>query len=163
MIDSDGFRPNVGIIIANGDGDVLWTKRTQQGDSWQFPQGGIDKGESPLEALYRELYEEVGLQKDQVNLVSQTQSWLRYHIPDHLIRKRQKPRCIGQKQKWFLLELRCSADEIRFDCGEKPEFTEWKWVSYWYPLNQVVEFKRDVYRKAMRELCVKHSALVASC
>ena len=161
MIDKEGFRANVGIIVANGQGDVLWLKRTQQGDSWQFPQGGIDKGESPTDALYRELYEEVGMCEDQVELVAQTRSWLRYRIPDHLIRKRQKPRCIGQKQKWFLLHLKCSAEEIRFDCGDKPEFTEWQWVSYWYPVNQVVEFKRGVYRKAMRELSVKHSELVA--
>lgn len=162
MIDNEGYRSNVGMIIANGEGNVLWMRRTQQSDSWQFPQGGIDRGESPKEALFRELYEEVGLQKDQVKLVAQTRSWLRYRIPNHLIRKRQKPRCIGQKQKWFLLKLSCSADEIRFDCGEKPEFTDWRWVSYWYPLNQVVDFKRDVYRKAMQELSGKHCGLVGS-
>lgn len=161
MIDKDGFRANVGIIVASGGGDVLWLKRTQQPDSWQFPQGGIDKGESPKDALFRELYEEVGVCEGQVDLVAETRSWLRYRIPDHLVRKRQKPRCIGQKQKWFLLQLNCSTEEIRFDCGDKPEFTEWQWVSYWYPLNQVVDFKRDVYRKAMRELSAKHTELVA--
>lgn len=152
VIDADGFRSNVGIIITNGNGDVLWGKRVQKEDSWQFPQGGIDAGENPQEALYRELYEEVGLRSDQVKLLAETKSWLRYRIPDHLIRKRQKPRCIGQKQKWFLLELTCSDDQVRFDCGEKPEFSDWQWVSYWYPLNQVIEFKREVYRRAMREL-----------
>jgi len=152
VIDADGFRSNVGMIITNGNGDVLWGKRLQKENSWQFPQGGIDKGESPQEALYRELYEEVGLKSGQVRLLAETKSWLRYRIPDHLVRKRQKPRCIGQKQKWFLLELDCPDDQIRFDCGEKPEFSAWRWVSYWYPLNQVIEFKREVYRKAMREL-----------
>lgn len=162
MIDKDGFRPNIGIIIANGRGDVLWAKRTQQGDSWQFPQGGIDRGESPEQALYRELYEEVGLRKDDVKMIGQTRSWLRYRIPERFIRKRQKPRCVGQKQKWFLLELCCDPEEIRFDCGDKPEFTEWQWVSYWYPVNQVVDFKRDVYRRAMKELSAKHTSLVCS-
>ena len=162
LIDKEGFRSNVGMIIANGRGDVLWAKRTQQGDSWQFPQGGIDHGESPKEALFRELYEEVGLKESQVKVVAQTRSWLRYRIPNHLVRKRQKPRCIGQKQKWFLLELQCSEDDIRFDCGDRPEFTEWRWVSYWYPLNQVVDFKKEVYRKAMHELSGKHFGLTKS-
>ncbi len=152
MIDSDGFRANVGIIIANGSGQVFWGQRVQQSDSWQFPQGGIDEGESALDALYRELYEEVGLEQADVNLVGQTRSWLRYRIPDNLLRKRQVPACIGQKQKWFLLQLKADSDRIRFDCGEKAEFIDWRWVSYWYPVGQVVPFKKDVYRKAMSEL-----------
>ena len=160
MIDSEGYRANVGIVIASGNGDVLWTKRVQQGDSWQFPQGGVDRGESPEDALYRELYEEVGLQAFQVEMISQTKNWLRYQIPDHLIRKRQKPRCIGQKQRWFLMRLDASTDEIRFDCAEKPEFTEWRWVSYWYPTTSVVDFKQDVYRRALKELAVPHAAMV---
>lgn len=161
MIDSEGYRANVGIVIARGNGEVLWTKRVQQDNSWQFPQGGVDRGESPEDALYRELYEEIGLQAHQVELVSQTKSWLRYQIPDHLIRKRQKPKCIGQKQRWFLLRLTASTDEIRFDCAEKPEFNEWRWVSYWYPTTSVVDFKQDVYRRALRELSAPHSAMVA--
>ena len=161
MIDSEGYRANVGIVIASGNGDVLWTKRVQQGDSWQFPQGGVDKGESAEDALYRELYEEVGLQAYQVKMIAQTKQWLRYEIPDHLLRKRQKPRCIGQKQKWFLLQLDASTDEIRFDCGAKAEFTEWRWVSYWYPTMDVVDFKQGVYRRALRELCAPHSLMVA--
>ena len=161
MIDSQGYRANVGIVIANGTGDVLWAKRVQSGDSWQFPQGGMDHGESPKDAAFRELYEEVGLQSHQVKLVAQTQNWLRYQIPDHLIRKRQKPRCIGQKQRWFLMRLDCHPDEIRFDCGDKAEFTDWKWVSYWYPTTNVVDFKQDVYRRALRELSSQHSAMVS--
>lgn len=160
MIDSEGYRANVGIVIASGNGDVLWTKRVQQGDSWQFPQGGVDRNESPEEAVYRELYEEVGLQSYQVEMISQTKNWLRYQIPDHLIRKRQKPRCIGQKQRWFLMRLDASTDEIRFDCAEKPEFTEWRWVSYWYPVTNVVDFKQDVYRRALKELAVPHAVAV---
>ena len=161
MIDSEGYRANVGIVIASGNGDVLWAKRAQQGDSWQFPQGGVDQGESPQDALYRELYEELGLQSYQVEIISQTRSWLRYQIPDHLIRKRQKPRCIGQKQRWFLMRLDASTDEIRFDCAAKPEFTDWKWVSYWYPSRHVVDFKQEVYRRALKELSAPHTAMVA--
>ena len=95
VIDVDGFRPNVGIIIADGAGQVFWAKRVQQGDSWQFPQGGIDSGESPQDAMYRELFEEVGLRPSDVAVVAQTRSWLRYRIPAHLMRRRE-PRCIGQ-------------------------------------------------------------------
>lgn len=163
MIDSEGYRANVGIVIASGTGDVLWTKRIQNGNSWQFPQGGVDQGESAEDALFRELYEEVGLQGHQVELIAQTKQWLRYDIPDHLLRKRQKPRCIGQKQKWFLLKLNASTEEIRFDCGDKAEFTEWRWVSYWYPTVDVVDFKQDVYKRALREMSAAHSMMVGNC
>ena len=159
MIDSDGFRANVGIIIANGSGQVFWGQRIKKNDSWQFPQGGIDSGESPIDAMYRELYEEVGLAESDVSLVGQTRSWLRYRIPDNLIRRRQTPACIGQKQKWFLLEIKSDPELIRFDCGDKEEFCDWRWVSYWYPVSQVVPFKQDVYRKAMTELSTIHVRL----
>lgn len=162
MIDSEGFRANVGIIIANDEGRVFWGQRVQQSGSWQFPQGGIDQGESPEDALYRELYEEVGLTDAEVKLLGQTRSWHRYRIPDRLVRKGQLPRCIGQKQKWFLLQLDCDPAKIRFDCGTKEEFNDWQWVSYWYPVNQVVKFKREVYRKAMAELAPIHMKLTGN-
>lgn len=151
MIDSDGFRANVGIILANTQGQVLWAKRIGH-DSWQFPQGGIDRGETPIDAMYRELYEEVGLYPNHVELLAMTQDWLRYRLPKRYVRTNQEPLCIGQKQKWFLLHLdEHNTQHIRFDTG-KPEFDEWQWVSYWYPLNQVVAFKRGVYQKALQEL-----------
>ncbi len=151
MIDSDGFRANVGIILANTQGQVLWAKRIGH-DSWQFPQGGIDYGETPLDAMYRELYEEVGLYPQHVELLAVTKDWLRYRLPKRYVRTNQEPLCIGQKQKWFLLRLdENNAQNIRFDTS-KPEFDEWQWVSYWYPLNQVVAFKRGVYQKALQEL-----------
>lgn len=151
MIDSDGFRANVGIILANTQGQVLWAKRIGH-DSWQFPQGGIDYGETPLDAMYRELHEEVGLYPQHVELLAVTKDWLRYRLPKRYIRTNQEPLCIGQKQKWFLLRLdENNTQHIRFDTS-KPEFDEWQWVSYWYPLNQVVAFKRGVYQKALQEL-----------
>ncbi|RMA80214.1 RNA pyrophosphohydrolase [Umboniibacter marinipuniceus] len=151
MIDSDGFRPNVGIIITNDSGQVLWAQRSGQ-TSWQFPQGGIDGDESPREALYRELYEEVGLREDDVEIIGETRGWLRYRLPHRLIRHGQKPLCIGQKQKWFLLRLTAPESAIDLRAYGKPEFDSWKWVSYWYPLRMVVNFKREVYRRAMDEL-----------
>lgn len=161
MIDRDGFRPNVGIMVANGHGQVLWARRIGQ-DAWQFPQGGINRDETPEEALYRELGEEIGLQADDVELLATTRGWLRYKLPKRLIRKGSKPVCIGQKQKWFLLRLLGAEDQIRFDVDEKPEFDGWRWVSYWYPMGDVVAFKREVYRKALLELAPAHSKLVAS-
>ena len=151
MIDEDGFRPNVGIILANPVGQVPWARRVGQ-EAWQFPQGGIAEHETPEEALYRELHEEVGLKPEDVRLVGSTQGWLRYRLPKRFLRYRSKPLCIGQKQKWFLLMLTGSDSRVTFQYGDPPEFDDWRWVSYWYPLNQVVSFKREVYRKALKEL-----------
>ena len=151
MIDADGFRPNVGIIIANDNGRVLWARRVGQ-DAWQFPQGGIAEGESPEQALYRELHEEVGLTPEAVRVVASTRGWLRYRLPKRYLRKGQKPLCIGQKQKWFLLHLQSDDSAVQVDQHNKPEFDRWEWVSYWYPLSQVIAFKREVYRSALKEL-----------
>ncbi len=160
MIDSEGFRPNVGIMVANKRGEVLWAQRIGQ-DAWQFPQGGIAEGETPEEALYRELDEEIGLQRDDVKIVSCTRGWLRYKLPQRLVRRDSKPLCIGQKQKWFLLEMLADDTKVILNNSPKPEFDGWRWVSYWYPLGQVVPFKRDVYRRAMKELAPRHSKLVS--
>ena len=149
MIDSDGFRPNVGIIVANNLGQVLWARRVGQ-DAWQFPQGGINERESAEQALYRELEEEIGLGPASVEIVGCTRGWLRYKLPSRLLR--QNSSFIGQKQRWFLLKMLDEDDAICFDRSHAPEFDFWQWVSYWYPLGQVVAFKRDVYRRAMKEL-----------
>lgn len=152
VIDSDGFRPNVGIMLANDHGQLLWARRIGGQDAWQFPQGGINAGESPEDAMYRELHEEVGLSCDAVDVLASTRSWLRYRLPQRFIRSGQKPLCIGQKQKWFLLRLLEDDAAVQLDLNDKPEFDQWQWVSYWYPLNQVIAFKREVYRRAMKEL-----------
>ena len=154
MIDADGFRPNVGIMLANDQGQVLWARRVGGHDAWQFPQGGISAGESPEQALFRELHEEIGLASDAVEILASTKGWLRYRLPQRFIRAGQKPLCIGQKQKWFLLRLLESDAAVQLDLNDKPEFDHWQWVSYWYPLNQVISFKREVYRRAMKELAL---------
>lgn len=151
MIDSEGFRANVGIVITNTHGQVLWARRYSQ-NAWQFPQGGLDKGESPKQAMYRELYEEVGLKPEDVKILKQTDDWYRYKLPEKYIRQGSKPLCIGQKQKWFLLKLVGDENKIRFDCGSKPEFDHWRWVNYWYPLRSVIDFKREVYHQALSAL-----------
>ena len=151
MIDSNGFRPNVGIIICNKLGQLFWAKRIRQ-DAWQFPQGGIKEAETTEEALFRELSEEVGLCKDDVRILSQTSRWLKYRLPKPYIRQKKGRTCIGQKQKWFLLGLQTEEGRVDLENTHQPEFDDWCWVSYWYPVNQVVSFKRGVYRKALTEL-----------
>jgi putative (di)nucleoside polyphosphate hydrolase len=151
VIDSDGFRPNVGLIIFNDEGKLLWAKRFGQ-DAWQFPQGGIQRHEKPENAALRELREEVGLEAADVEIVACTGKWLRYRLPEHLIRQRSFPVCIGQKQRWFLLRLLSDTARIRFDLGDKPEFDDIRWIDYWEPAEQVVSFKRNVYRRALEEL-----------
>ena len=150
MIDEDGYRPNVAIIVANSNGSVLWAKRIGQ-EAWQFPQGGIKSSESPEDALYRELREEIGLTNEHVEVVGATKGWLRYKLPKRLLRDNQSP-FVGQKQKWFLLKMLAADDAVSFVHSKSPEFDYWRWVSYWYPLGQIVTFKQDVYRRALKEL-----------
>ena len=151
MIDADGFRANVGIIICNNQGQLLWTRRYGQ-TSWQFPQGGVHPGESAEQTMYRELYEEVGLEKDDVRILGSTQHWYKYRLPQRLIRQNSQPLCVGQKQKWFLLQLVSDDSKIDFEATDHPEFDGFIWVNYWYPVRNVVNFKRDVYRAALSEL-----------
>jgi putative (di)nucleoside polyphosphate hydrolase len=151
VIDSNGYRPNVGIVICNRIGQVLWAKRIGQ-SSWQFPQGGIDQDENIEDALFRELEEEVGLKEADVNVLHQTKEWLHYDLPQNYIRQHKDPVCIGQKQKWFLLSLESDESAVQLKGDVQPEFDEWQWVTYWYPISQVVEFKREVYRRALKEL-----------
>jgi putative (di)nucleoside polyphosphate hydrolase len=150
VIDDDGYRPNVGIVICDKQGRVLWARRYGQ-HSWQFPQGGINPGETAEQAMYRELFEEVGLSRKDVRLLASTRNWLRYKLPKRLVRWDTKPVCIGQKQKWFLLQLLCDDKDIDMQRSSTPEFDGWRWVSFWYPVRQVVSFKRDVYRRVMKE------------
>lgn len=160
MIDSDGFRFNVGIVICNQAGELLWAKRIGQ-RAWQFPQGGIKKDETPEAALFRELDEEVGLAESDVTVLHETRDWLHYRLPEQFVRQNQNPVCIGQKQKWFLLSLNGDDGRITLDRSGTPEFDDWRWVNYWYPVDQVIEFKREVYRRALEELRDPLDAFIA--
>ncbi len=151
MIDLDGYRANVGIILNNQDGKLLWARRIGQ-EAWQFPQGGIQPNETPEDAMYRELREEVGLEPCHVTILGRTNDWLRYRLPKGLIRHQSKPLCIGQKQIWFLLELQGEESDVRLDASDQPEFDHWRWVDYWAPLEEIVSFKRNVYKHALAEL-----------
>ena len=151
MIDRDGFRPNVGIILLNDENRLFWGRRIGQ-NAWQFPQGGIQEGETPEQAMFRELEEEVGLKPDQVVIMGSTQRWLRYRLPKKFIRKNSQPLCIGQKQRWFLLRVSCDESNFCLDASDKPEFDAWRWVQYWQPVRDVIYFKRRVYQRALQEL-----------
>ena len=151
MIDRDGYRPNVGIIICNARNQVFWGKRVRQ-DAWQFPQGGIKHGESPEEAMYRELMEEVGLAREHVSILGRTRNWLRYNVPTTWVRREWCSHYRGQKQIWFLLRLVGRECDVRLRASDHPEFDAWRWSEYWAPADAVVEFKQEVYRLALSEL-----------
>jgi len=89
---------------------------------------------------------------DDVSVLYQTSGWLHSRLPENFIRYHRDPLCIGQKQKWFLLSLESGDDRITLSRHGEPEFDDWQWVSYWYPLRQVIDFKREVYRQALKEL-----------
>lgn len=145
-IDKDGFRANVGIVLTHGDAVFLGGRIGGRG--WQFPQGGVGRGESVEAALFRELREEIGLEPEDVEVLGSTQGWLRYRLPRHYVRDH----CIGQKQRWYLLRLTAPESKLRFDTTTQPEFDRWRWADFWAPVQEVVYFKRRVYVRALHEL-----------
>ena len=150
FIDAQGYRANVGIVLSNGDSAVLLGGRIGQA-GWQFPQGGIRRGESPEEAMYRELQEEIGLTRGDVEVLGCSRRWLRYRLPERYRRRDTTPLCIGQKQRWFLLRLLSEPQALRLDSTATPEFDRWRWVDYWQPVAEVIFFKRRVYQRALEE------------
>ena len=151
MIDNDGYRFNVGIVVMNRDGLLLWARRTNQDSAWQFPQGGIKSGESPQDAMFRELGEELGLLPEHVELIHELPDWYYYELPKQFQRVRQKPLCVGQKQRWFLLRLLCDDGRVNLSQSQHPEFRQWKWVEFDHPASHVIDFKRNVYSDVLLE------------
>ena len=151
MIDKDGYRKNIGIILCNSKNELLICKRLKE-DSWQFPQGGFEKNESSENAMFRELFEEIGLQKNDIAILGKTKKWLKYDLPKKYQRKTNNQLCIGQKQIWFLLRLISNDQSINLCTSKKPEFDDWEWVSERKPLEIVISFKKNVYIKALNEL-----------
>jgi putative (di)nucleoside polyphosphate hydrolase len=156
MLDREGYRPNVGIVLLNSRNEVFWGKRVGQ-HSWQFPQGGIQHGESPEQAMYRELHEEVGLLPEHVQIIGRTRDWLRYDVPEEYLRRQHATRVHrtayrGQKQIWFLLRLVGLDSDIQLRASDHPEFDAWRWVPFWIQLDAVIDFKREVYELALSEL-----------
>lgn len=153
MLDRDGFRPNVGIILCNAQNKVFWGKRVRE-HAWQFPQGGINHGESPEVAMYRELMEEVGLRPEHVKILGRTRDWLRYEVPTNWVKREWRSSYRGQKQIWFMLRMVGRDSDVSLRETPHPEFDAWRWCDYWVPLEDVVEFKREVYKMALNELAV---------
>ena len=151
MLDRDGYRPNVSIVIVNSRNEVFWGKRIRE-HSWQFPQGGIKHGESPEQAMFRELYEEVGLRPEHVQVITRTREWLRYDVPKHWVKREWRSTYRGQKQIWYLLRLIGRDTDISLRASGHPEFDAWRWTDFWVPLESVIEFKRGVYKAALNEL-----------
>ncbi|TJZ71698.1 RNA pyrophosphohydrolase [Chitiniphilus eburneus] len=151
MLDRDGYRPNVGIIILNHHDQVFWGKRVRE-HSWQFPQGGIKQGESPEQAMFRELMEEVGLAPQHVRILGRTRDWLKYDVPTNWVRREWRGTYKGQKQIWFLLRLVGRDTDVCLRRSTHPEFDAWRWNAYWAPLDAVIDFKRGVYEAALSEL-----------
>lgn len=154
MIDENGFRLNVGIVIVNAQGKSFWGRRTGNPSAWQFPQGGMMPMETEHEAMYRELNEELGLSPSDVQILGVTKDWLFYELPVRYQRLGRKPLCIGQKQKWFLLRLISEDNRINLNNTSPPEFDQWCWVDYCYPLKHIVEFKREVYRQMLAQFAI---------
>lgn len=151
VIDRAGYRLNVGIILVNSSGRVFWGRRYGH-DAWQFPQGGLSSGETALQAMYRELQEEIGLEKEDVEVLGSTKRWLKYRLPKQYLRHGSEPVVIGQKQKWYLLRLKTSEQKLRLDLSDSPEFDSWRWVDFSEPAHHVIFFKRQVYTQALKEL-----------
>lgn len=154
IFDAQGYRFNVGIVLLNERNQAFWGRRSGQ-DSWQFPQGGINAGESSEQAMWRELFEETGLLPADVTLLGETADWLYYRLPVRYRRKRRPGmvQCIGQKQKWFLLRLESGDPAVNLNASSQPpEFDDWCWIDYYAPPGEVVHFKRKVYKQALDEL-----------
>tara|TARA_Y100000992_G_scaffold289792_1_gene244669 strand:- start:328 stop:798 length:471 start_codon:yes stop_codon:yes gene_type:complete len=148
---NEGYRPNVAMVVINSMNKVLICRRKNT-RTWQFPQGGIDNGEDIKKAMYRELSEEVGLSKADVILVGESEGTITYEIPKTIRSKVLGGKFKGQEQKWFLLKLKKDNSEIKLDNEAFPEFDKYEWVSFWQPLNRIVDFKREAYREALSEL-----------
>lgn len=152
MIDEQGFRANVCIVLSNSVGQVFWARRIFGQNNWQFPQGGMKANETNEATMFRELREEVGLLPRHVEIMACTADWLRYRLPAKFIRYNSKPLCIGQKQIWYLLKLVANEKNINLQYSDKPEFDDWQWIEYWSSAQKIIDFKKDVYKQALKEL-----------
>ena len=143
------YRPGVGIMLLNRQGKVFVAQRIDMPSAaWQMPQGGIDKGESPLDAAWRELKEETGTDKAEV--VGESRDWHRYDLPVELVPKLWRGRFRGQTQKWFVFRFLGRDEDIDI-ATEKPEFSDWKWADMADLPNLIVPFKRTLYLRLVDE------------
>ncbi|MCP4475189.1 MAG: RNA pyrophosphohydrolase [Gammaproteobacteria bacterium] len=152
MANLTDYRAGVGAIVVNRQRKLLLAKRSDSTGGWQFPQGGLLSGESAEQALYRELYEELGLKPGKIMRLAETKEWLSYRFPPGITRRYVRNRSyIGQKQRWFLVKMLTSNRDIKLNVTDSPEFSAFRWVDYWQPLEEVVEFKYELYHQVLEQ------------
>lgn len=153
MIDRETlpYRPCAGVMLLNRDGLIFTGERLDMPGAWQMPQGGIDGGEDPEAAAFRELEEETGVPADAVSLIKATNDWVTYDLPDELLGKVWQGRWRGQKQKWFLMRLNGPDSLITIET-DHPEFARWRWSDRDALLRDIVGFKQDVYQQVVQDL-----------
>jgi putative (di)nucleoside polyphosphate hydrolase len=141
------YRPAVGVMLLNRQGEVFVGKRIDQTvEGWQMPQGGIDEGEDPPQAALRELKEEAGTAK--AIIIAEMDEWITYDLPSHLVGIAFHGRYRGQRQKWFALRFTGEDSDINLYAHE-PEFSTWKWLDLEELPRVIVPFKRDSYAKVI--------------
>ena len=145
------YRSNVGIMMVNKTGYIFVGQRLDNNqNAWQMPQGGIDAGEDPETAAYRELLEETGVNQQNVRFLASSSRWLSYDLPEDLIPTLWNGKFRGQKQKWFLFKFLGKDGDINI-ATEHPEFSKWKWISKENLLEEIVPFKKSVYENVLKE------------
>ena len=144
------YRPCVGVMLINREGLVFAGQRIDNpAPAWQMPQGGIDKGEKPRAAAYRELFEETGIPKDLVESVAKTDDWVTYDLSPELLGRVWGGKYRGQRQKWFLYRYLGRDDQVNIATAH-PEFAEWRWIAAAEMVASIVPFKRAVYDEVVR-------------
>lgn len=142
------YRPCVGVVLTDGQGRVFSAERIDLPGAWQMPQGGIDQNESPVDAAFRELEEEIGVGSDDAELLAEHPRWLTYDYPAALVADVRNGRWRGQRQRWFLLRLTGAESSIRLDT-DHPEFSRWRWAEPGEVISGIVAFKRDIYEEVL--------------
>ena len=144
------YRKGVGAMLFNAEGKVFVARRINSpGQAWQMPQGGIDRGERPAQAVLRELAEEIGT--DKAEIVAKSSRWFSYDLPGQRVGKVWKGKYRGQKQRWFALRFTGVDSDIALGAAPHPEFSDWKWVAIETLPETIVAFKREVYERLVTE------------
>lgn len=145
------YRPCAGVMLVNAEGAVfVGQRRDSETQAWQMPQGGIDPGEDARTAALRELWEETGVPAEMITIEAETQGWIPYDIPHELVPHIWKGRFRGQEQKWFLFRFHGNDSDVNIET-DHPEFTDWRWLPHDQLVDNIVSFKREVYKRVLNE------------